>query len=322
VYSLSKTSVPADALHKIVRHHFSGRAARFIVELEDGLYNAAYRIELADGQVAILKVAPSDHVRVLRYEKEIMRAEVEMMRLVRAETAVPVPEIYVYDTSRQLIDNDFYLMAGIPGVPFNKLRKTLSEPEQAAIDRQAGDLTRQINALRGSAFGYVAQPERHAPTWRTAFERMLEGVLADGVDAQVELPLSYDEIRARVAPWTTVLDAVTLPQLVHWDLWDGNIFVDPEAHRINGIVDFERALWGDPLMEVQFEFRGPQSAYAEGYGTPMFSTPEDTIRRCLYNVYLYAIMVIECTYRRYDHDGQERWARGKLAGEMARLETF
>ena len=124
----------------------------------------------------------------------------------------------------------------------------------------------------------------------------------------------------RVSPWYRVLDTVTVPQLVHWDLWDGNIFVDPNTGRINGIVDFERALWGDPLMECQFEFRGPQSAYAEGYGRPMFLTEEDTIRRILYNVYLYAIMVIECTFRQYDNDGQERWARGKLAGELARLD--
>jgi hypothetical protein len=77
VYSLSKTSVPANALHEIARHRLA-RRPRAVVELKDGLYNAAYRIELEDGQTAILKVAPSDHVRVLRYEKEIMRAEVEV----------------------------------------------------------------------------------------------------------------------------------------------------------------------------------------------------------------------------------------------------
>jgi aminoglycoside phosphotransferase (APT) family kinase protein len=151
---------------------------------------------------------------------------------------------------------------------------------------------------------------------------MLDDVLVDGIDAGVELPLPYDEIQDRVSPFYPVLDAGTAPQLVHWDLWDGNIFVDPDTRRINGIVDFERALWGDPLMECQFEFRGPQSAYAEGYGRPMFLTEADALRRILYNVYLYAIMVVECTYRRYDNDRQERWARGKLADELARLETL
>jgi Ser/Thr protein kinase RdoA (MazF antagonist) len=322
VHSLSKTSVPAKAIHKIVHHHFGAqRAIRILDELTDGLYNAAYRIELSDGLACILKVAPPDHVRVLRYERGIMQAEVETMRLVRAQTEVPVPEIYTHDTSRRLIDNDYYLMACIPGTPLNKLRKSLSEQEQHEVDRQAGRLTRQINALHGPAFGYVAQPERHASSWRVAFADMLDGVLADGIDAGVALPLPYEEIRERVSRWYSALDAVTVPQLVHWDLWDGNIFVDPVTRRINGIVDFERALWGDPLMECQFEFRGPQSAYAEGYGQPMFITEEDVIRRTLYNVYLYAIMVIECTYRQYDNDNQERWARGKLAGELARLGT-
>ena len=321
MYSVTKTSVPEYALHEIARHHLPGRTVRSIIELPEGMYNAAFRIELADGPDAILKVAPPDHVRVLRYERDIMRAEVEMMRLVRAQTAVPVPEILVHDTSRRLVDNNFYLMACIPGQPLNKLRKDLSEQAQTRIDRQAGDLTRQINALRGPAFGYVAQPERHAPSWRQAFAGMLEDVLADGVDAGVELPLPYDEVRARAARWYPALDAVTVPQLVHWDLWDGNIFVDPERLQINGIVDFERALWGDPLMEVQFEFRGPQSAYAAGYGRPIFVDEEATVRRALYNVYLYAIMVIECTYRQYDDDGQERWARGRLARELDRLDS-
>jgi aminoglycoside phosphotransferase (APT) family kinase protein len=303
-----------------VHHHLNGKLVHSVKELKDGLFSAAYRVDLEDGSACILKAAPPDHVRVLRYEKDIMRAEVEMMRLVRALTEVPVPEIYCHDASRRLIDVDFYLMACIPGVPLNKLRKSLSETEQHEIDRQAGALTRQINALHGHAFGYVAQPDYHSSSWRLAFARMLDNVLADGIDADVTLPLPYDEIRDRVSAWYPALDAVTVPQLVHWDLWDGNIFVDPNTRQINGIIDFERALWGDPLMECQFEFRGPQSAYARGYGRSMFNTEDDTIRRVLYNVYLYAIMVIECTYRRYDNDGQERWARGKLAGELARLD--
>ena len=48
------------------------------------------------------------------------------------------------------------------------------------------------------------------------------------------------------------LDEVQSPRLVHWDLWDGNVFVDPATAQITGISDFERSLWGDPLMEVNF----------------------------------------------------------------------
>jgi hypothetical protein len=42
-------------------------------------------------------------------------------------------------------------------------------------------------------------------------------------------------------------------------------------------------------------------------------------RRTLYNLYLYLIMIVECAYRNYETDDQERWARQQLAGELERL---
>jgi fructosamine-3-kinase len=247
---------------------------------------------------------------------------------VAAQTGLPVPDIYLYDTSRQIIDNDFYAMAFVPGVPLNKLRQDLAETEQQTIDREAGRLTRQLNAIKGSHFGYCAdiahalEPSSASLTWREAFKAMVSGVLSDGIEMRVDLPLPYDELQDKLVSFYEVLDQVVVPQLVHWDLWDGNIFVDPESKRINGIVDFERALWGDPLMECLFGFRGPHSAYAQGYGEQMLVTKEQFCRRTLYNIYLYLIMVIECAYRRYETQNQENWARSQLVKELARLDTY
>jgi hypothetical protein len=52
-------------------------------------------------------------------------------------------------------------------------------------------------------------------------------VLADGAAMDVSLPQPYAVIRERVHCCAAVLDQVCTPQLVHWDLWDGNIFIDP-----------------------------------------------------------------------------------------------
>jgi hypothetical protein len=46
------------------------------------------------------------------------------------------------------------------------------------------------------------------------------------------------------------------------------------------------------------------------------------VRRTLYNIYLYLIMVIEGSYRNYETDDQERWARQQLAADLERLSTF
>lgn len=321
MYALSKTPISFETAQIIVAAHFGGQATiHHYAELTEGMYNAAYLIELADGQKSVLKVAPPDHVRVLRYEKNIMQAEVNVLRLLGAQTNVPVPEVLAYDTSRRLTDNDYYLMSFIPGVGLHKLRKELSVEEQRAIDFRTGEYLRQINAITGTYFGYFAQPEFHFSTWRAAFGSMVEQVLRDGRDAGVELPIDYDALSARLQPFYRVLDEVMQPALVHWDLWDGNIFIDPVTKTIAGILDCERALWGDPLMEVNFGAFGLNLSLMDGYGIDLLATPAARTRRCLYNVYLWLIMVIESTYRQFESKDQENWARSKLVEEMAKLE--
>jgi fructosamine-3-kinase len=146
---------------------------------------------------------------------------------------------------------------------------------------------------------------------------MLGDVLADG--AALDVPLPYDTLRERLRAWSDVLTDVTTPQLVHWDLWDGNIFIDPATKQITGIIDFERALWGDPLMEFQFRGLVEPADFAVGYGRPMLERPRARQRRLLYNIYLYLIMVIEYSHRQYPTHDQEHWAREQLAGELERL---
>ncbi len=323
MYSRSKTPVTQERAQAIARHAF-GRHASLLnfSELTDGYFNAAYLLELADGPKYVLKAAPPDDIRVLRYEKGIMQAEVETIRLVRQNTQVPAPEIFAHDWSRQIIGCDYFVMALLPGVPLSKLRKELTEQQSTATDRQAGIFLRQMNEIRGAHFGALTQPDRQFDSWRLAFDSMLRDVLTDGREMQVRLPLPYEEIHARLSRHYAALEEVTAPRLVHWDLWDGNIFLDPETRSITGIIDFERALWGDPLMEANFVFWQNSAAFLEGYGTPMLDTPEKRTRRLLYNIYLWLIMVIECYYREYENDNQERWTREQLARDLTLLEQI
>jgi aminoglycoside phosphotransferase (APT) family kinase protein len=136
---------------------------------------------------------------------------------------------------------------------------------------------------------------------------------------KVSLPLPYEQLFQRLETAFDALDEVDTPRLVHWDLWDGNVFVDPATGQVSGLIDFERALWGDPLMEANFVFWQSSAAFLEGYGTPMLDTPAKQTRRLLYNLYLWLIMVIECYYREYENDNQEKWARGQLERDLERL---
>ena len=97
------------------------------------------------------------------------------------------------------------------------------------------------------------------------------------------LPLDYGTLRRQVEAVAPALDDVRVPQLVHWDLWDGNIFVEPKTGQITGIIDFERALWGDPLMEFQYRTLEITPAYESGYGAiaaglPHGARPPNTLQ--------------------------------------------
>lgn len=59
-------------------------------------------------------------------------------------------------------------------------------------------------------------------------------------------------------------EEVTVPCLVHWDLWEGNVFVS--GGKITGIIDWERALWADPLLELGFRTYDDPADFLEGYG--------------------------------------------------------
>jgi aminoglycoside phosphotransferase (APT) family kinase protein len=315
--SISKTPVSLAQAREIAQKHLHQPVAS-LTELSDGFFNATYRLDLADGTIRVLKVAPLLDVQVLRYERNIMQAEVGALRLARAHTQMPVPEIFFHDTSRAILPTDYFIMSFVPGVSFWNLRKELPEAAQVAIEEQVGRYLCQVNAIQGQKFGYFAA-EKQFDSWPACFDAMLEGVLQDGEAADVHLPMPNAELLALARSKYAALAEVTAPHLVHWDLWDGNIFIDPASHNITGIIDFERALWGDPLMEVNFGGLGDQPHFRAGYGLDLLSQPGAATRRMLYNLYLYLIMVIECTYRRYETHDQENWARGMLSAELEKL---
>lgn len=318
--SLSKTPLSLAQAGQIVARQFgSQRAIASLAELTEGYYNAAYHLRLTDGWECVLKIAPPPNLRVLQYEQDILRTEVEVLRLVKHQTEIPVPAIFFHDESGSLLPSPYYAMEFIPGMPLHKLREKLTSEQQAHLDQSLGRYLRQMNALQYDKFGYYAQPKFQSSSWSAAFTGMLTSVLEDGAAVGIVLPIPADEILALVRCHTAALDEVTTPSLVHWDLWDGNVFVDPNTLEITGLIDFERALWADPLMEVNFGAFGVNPQFLAGYGQIQPFTPAETIRRTLYNIYLFLIMVIEPTYRHYPTPDQENWARLRLAEELAQL---
>lgn len=73
-------------------------------------------------------------------------------------------------------------------------------------------------------------------------------------------------------------------------------------------------------MEANFGAFGSNPAVLTGYGVDLLASPSARTCRSLYNLYLWLIMTIECTYRQFETKDQENWARNKLDEELKILE--
>lgn len=296
-----------------------GQAAIAVKELTDGWANAAYQVMLEDGRLIIVKAAPLASAKLMSYEQGLMKAEVEVLRLVKQMGVIPVPAVYVHDASESIVNCEYFIMEMLDGEPYNKVKDRLTDEQRNQIDYQLGIYNRQLNEIHGERFGLYAANNEANRTWREAFHSLLLGVLADGESEGLRLTEEYDTIRSEVARRLGVLDEVTEPRLIHWDLWDGNVFIKDGA--ITGIIDFERALWGDPLMEHYFSHFCNTAAFLEGYGITQLTTAERG-RRALYDLYLDLILCIECSFRQYEDVNHLQWTRNNMEQGWQRFLTM
>ncbi|MDR7334938.1 aminoglycoside phosphotransferase family protein [Roseateles asaccharophilus] len=322
--SRTKNAKTRAQIERMARKAFKGmgldEGGDAVRELRDGWFNAAYALRLADGREVILKIAPAASAEVMRYESDIMATEVATMRLVRENAAIPAPAVLFYDDAHDACDSSYFFMEKIAGDNLDHVYGTLPLEQVAAIDREIGKIIREVNSFRGSFFGYDGNAELRAETWKAAFLKIMDAVFADAANKQVVFDYGYPTLRAAVHKHADALDEVTTPCLVHWDAWNPNFFVS-DGH-VTGIIDFERALWADPLMEAQFRALcwGGVTESLRGYGKTEFTPTE--LRRCwLYLLHLALVMHVECYFRQYGNDEVFNKSRELIASAMGWLEA-
>ena len=314
--SLTKNKQSEVTVRKMAAKFFAPVEMVGYTELTEGYFNVAYEVFLRDGRSVILKVAPAKDVRIMTYEKNIMQSEVSAMRTVENYSDIPAPRVLGYDDSCTICPSPYFFMEKLSGRSLNTVKDTLSAEQLAEIYAESGRINRRINEIPCPCFGYPAQPEFQGKTWFPVFRKMLEAGIQDAEKGGVDLKISPDTLLACLDRDKALFDAVTEPKLVHWDCWDGNIFV--EKGKITGFIDWERSIWGDPLLEVGFRTYSENTAFLKGYGAEL---TENQKRRALwYDVYLMLLVSLECEYRKYETMDMYYWGTSILQKQLAALE--
>ena len=291
-------------------------------ELTGGTFNAAYRLTLgASDRVVVLKVSPPPVTPLLTYEHGLMGTEATFYDLVGRTTEVTVPQVVAVNFERRVVDGDYLVMSHLDGAGWDSSHALLGPGDHARLRRDLGRLTGSLHTVTGTGteFGYPQHPgPTEGDSWRAAFGRMLDDVLADARRYGVTLPVDPEELLTVIGRRAWLLDTVTVPALVHFDLWEGNILLAERDGRpeISGIIDGERAFWGDPLADLVspalFGDIADDADFLAGYRSavgPSFElTPQALQRIAMYRIYLDLVMLVEATPRGYDPVGHEPFA--------------
>jgi aminoglycoside phosphotransferase (APT) family kinase protein len=288
--------------------------------IRTGKHNASYWVASDRGRF-VLRIAPPDDVGFLFYERLMMRQEPSLHALIRAQTAIPVAEVVGHDFGRTRIDRDYLLMGALTGTPISDMPHITRGQFQRALG-QVGEYLRQLHALTtaeclgNKAYGYLGEHHPMTPqsTWAAAFRvmwhKLLDDVVACGSYTADEAGAMRDLLDAHLEHF----DRPVTPCLLHMDVWSQNILID-EAGNVTGLVDFDRALWGD--VEIEFavlDYCGiSEPAFWAGYGRPRDESPPAMIRRQFYLLYEVQKYMPIRVWRRNDPAGALRYKQHSLA---------
>jgi len=252
-----------------------------------GKYNTTFFVE-GGSRPLVLRVAPEDERRLnLFYEHRMMRQEPGIHREIRSRTSVPVPAIIAHDFSRKLLERDFLIMELAPGKPLSE-SFGLSRREFDRVLGETGEALRAVHAIQRESYGYLGEHRPMEPQagWTEAFAIMWNKLLDDiqscgGYDAR-----EAGAMRKLLDLHLGVFMRKVPSSLLHMDVWAQNILIGSNGG-LASLLDWDRALWGDPEIEFAvLDYCGiSEPAFWEGYAQKREDNEQAGIRRIFYMLY-------------------------------------
>lgn len=261
--------LPAQKIYEIVQKHFGSSTNIEWSLLKGGLFNTTYKLVLHSPlREFVLRVGPVNRQFLLPFEQHLMNAEVDVYNLF-SRNQIPCPTVLVCDTTKSIVDRDYMITEYIPCVPLSD--ETIPQDVKDELYEQAGRWTAQIHSITGSKFGRVSDIQQSGGY--NAWDGFLESQARETGEKCLEFEVFDKSVVSRIIKIyednSRLYENITVPQLIHADLWAGNILVRlntiTNKYELAAIIDADRALFGD----VDFEFASPwitSESFLKGYG--------------------------------------------------------
>ena len=287
--SLLFQAEPEGTLREAARRYL-GEEMTSACLLSGGLFNTTYRLETVT-KTAILRLGPVNRHLLLPYEQNLMAAEGDILQLLKRK-GIPTSDILALDFSRELFDRDVMVVDCLDAVCLSTVE--VDKETERRLCREAGIHTAAIHSLtandlpvqREKSFGRYANviAGQGGATWKEAILLEVAQWRSLAEPAGIFTSEEMDAIEETFLHHSAVLDAITVPHLIHGDLWYGNILVDKERN-LAAMIDGDRALFGDPEFELATGWIISDS-FLEGYGKGLDPSEDAVLRRRLYKLLL------------------------------------
>ncbi len=224
----------------IVRRAFPDAKIENLWMYKQGLINRTYEIVISNPEKElILRLSPKASWKP--------KKEKFVYDLIREKTNVPVPDVFIVESSEELVGHSFMLLSKISGEDLDKIYEKSRNKEMIS---KAGEFLAEIHSIKLDSFGWIMDNgiKPSFRRWTDFLEYDLNEKLLSLAMVRHFPKIVLKQCREFFSLRKPILETNAKPCLLHKDYHFSHIIADDK--RINGIIDVEWAIAGNPELDL------------------------------------------------------------------------
>ncbi|WP_232510186.1 phosphotransferase family protein [Paenibacillus crassostreae] len=294
MYKLFK-SVTDDQIRAVMMDTYGPETeVKQISHMKGGAFNTTYYVECTSPvQKLILRIAPGNKEHLLSFEKNIMAVEPYTYELM-AQAGIPCTEVVRYDGSGSIIDRPYMLISFIESIQLND--PSITSEEYKELQVELGKYLRQMHDISADTFGFPQADGsvKGSTSWGKVLIDFSREIAALCREYNLLELTVIDRFQDYFVTHSTLFDEITVPSLVHNDLWDPNVLVQRDLAGIPyiaAIIDADKVMFADREFDAILFKNDPQ--IMKGYGSELDNNSKAITRREAYEMlWMFAFLYI------------------------------
>jgi len=226
--------ISKNSINKAIKKEFPNSKISKIKKLKKGMINENYELLIRNpNKNLILRIYPKDEWKAKKEEF--------LYKLISRKTNVPVPKIYLTDTSKKIFPKAFILYSKIEGQNLDLYYKKTRDKK---IIEKAGELLAKIHSIKFPSYGWIV-----GKNIKPRFSKWTDFISYD-INEKLNNVSKIKKIQKNMVykiiylfkENKDLLDIKKEPCLLHKDYHFSHIFV--KENNISGIIDMEWAIAG------------------------------------------------------------------------------